>query len=71
LFSVADTEQKGALDVRELLGNILFWVKGTFKEKWVLFFDIFADEYQVDAQNVNKIIGDALHVFRENFLTAK
>ena len=38
---VADEHRKGALDVRELFGNILFWLKGEHDLKWALFFDIF------------------------------
>ena len=59
------------MDIRELLGNILFWVKGTCYQKWALFFDIFADDGYVDAQNIIKIIGDALHIFKENFAVTK
>ena len=28
IFMVADSEKKGALDVRELLGNMVFWLRG-------------------------------------------
>ena len=41
LFMVADEQRKGALDVRVLLGNMLFWLKGDAELKWALFFDIF------------------------------
>ena len=42
LFTVADEQKKGAIDVRILLVNILFWLKGEAELKWAMFFDIFS-----------------------------
>jgi hypothetical protein len=41
IFLIADTHGAGALDIRELLGNILFWLRGTIGYKFALFFEIF------------------------------
>ena len=76
LFMVADEHRKGALDVRVLLGNILFWLKGEHDLKWALFFDIFSliDEkgkVGVRAANITKVINDALKILKETFFLAK
>ena len=76
LFMVADEHRKGALDVRVLLGNIIFWLKGEHDLKWALFFDIFSlvDEngkVGVRAANITKVINDALKIFKETFFLAK
>ena len=81
LFMVADEKRKGALDVRELFGNILFWLKGEHDLKWALFFDIFNQNVtDADAQvagggvsvyNINKVVTDALKIFKETFFLAK
>jgi hypothetical protein len=71
---VADTNKKGALDIRELLGNIIFWLKGSLENKFTMFFEIFSsvnNELYVDAQNICKTISDALHIFKETFFIAK
>ena len=73
---VADEQRKGALDVRVLLGNMLFWLKGDSDLKWALFFDIFTQRDQagrlgVTIHNITKIINDALRIFKETFFLAK
>ena len=74
---IADEKRTGALDIRELFGNILFWLKGEHDLKWALFFDIFfqrdssAPNSGVLAHNINKIIADALKIFKETFFLAK
>ena len=42
LFMVADVQGHGALDIRELLGNIIFWLRGTLGYKFALFFEVFS-----------------------------
>ena len=76
LFMVADEQRKGALDVRALLANIVFWLKGDHDLKWALFFDIFNQMDQngtvgVRVSNVTKVIDDALKIFKETFFLAK
>lgn len=76
LFMLADEGRKGALDVRVLLANILFWLKGEHDLKWALFFDIFSQIDQmgrpgVKASNIIKMIVDATKIFKETFFLAK
>ena len=76
LFMIADEKRKGALDVRVLLGNIIFWLKGEHDLKWALFFDIFSQRNNMGragvlAHNVKKVIDDALKIFKETFFLAK
>mmetsp|Transcript_1971 Transcript_1971/g.2787 ORF Transcript_1971/g.2787 Transcript_1971/m.2787 type:complete len:103 (+) Transcript_1971:46-354(+) len=74
---IADEKRRGALDIRELFGNILFWLKGEHDLKWALFFDIFsqrdinATSVGVLGHNINKVITDALKIFKETFFLAK
>lgn len=74
IFVVADSNGNGALDIRELIGNIVFWLKGTLTYKFALFFEVFVSvnggEY-VSSENLIKVIGDALKVFKESFFLAK
>lgn len=76
LFMVADEKRKGALDVRVLLGNMVFWLKGEHDLKWALFFDIFSQRdgngrVGVSVHNIVKVISDALKIFKETFFLAK
>ena len=71
---VADSEKKGALDVRELLANMVFWLRGDHVQKWVLFYEMFSsinDYESVSAPNITKIINDSLRIFKETFYLAK
>lgn len=74
IFMVADSEKKGALDVRELLGNMVFWLRGDHSQKWLLFFDMFSsinDDTLCSVANIVKIINDSLRIFKETFYLAK
>ena len=74
-FMVADEKRKGALDVRELLGNMVFFLKGEHDLKWALVFDIFFQRDStgegVSVHNIAKIVNDALKIFKETFYLAK
>jgi hypothetical protein len=37
LFLISDTNGSGALDVRELIGNIVFWLRGNLGLKFACF----------------------------------
>ena len=61
-----------ALDIREVIGNMIFWLRGDTESKWRLFFTVFSDQNgHVFSDNICKVIEDALHVFRETFFLAK
>ena len=71
---VADAESKGALDVRELLGNMIFWLRGDHAYKWALFFEFFSSVNEgtlINAENVAKVVTDAIKIFKETFFLAK
>ena len=71
---VADAERKGALDVRELLANMVFWLRGDHAYKWALFFEIFSsinNGTSVSVANIVKVINDSLKIFKETFYLAK
>jgi hypothetical protein len=62
------------LDIREIIGNIIFWLRGSLGHKFALFFEVFASAsggFCVNNDNLSKIIGDALKVFKESFFQAK
>lgn len=42
LFLISDTNGNGALDIREIIGNIIFWLRGSLGYKFALFFEIFS-----------------------------
>jgi hypothetical protein len=70
LFMISDTHGTGALDIREILGNIIFWVRGALGLKFALFFEVFSTTTGttcVGRENLGKVIGDALKVFKESF----
>jgi hypothetical protein len=74
LFVISDSNGSGALDVRELLGNIIFWVRGALGLKFALFFEVFSTATGstcVSRENLGKVLGDALKVFKESFFQAK
>jgi len=74
LFLISDTNGSGALDIRELLGNMLFWVRGSLPLKFALFFEVFSTATGstcVARENLAKVIADALKVFKESFFNAK
>ena len=74
VFVIADTNGNGALDIRELIGNIIFWLRGTLGYKFALFFEVFTSVnggMYVSKENLIKVIGDALKVFKESFFLAK
>ena len=73
---VADEQRQGAIDVRILLANIIFWLKGDADLKWAMFFDIFSHtdasgRTGVLVHNITKIINEALKIFKEAFYLAK
>ena len=60
------------LDIREIIGNMIFWLRGDTTSKWRLFFIVFGDiEGMVVAPNICKVITDALIIFKETFFLAK
>jgi hypothetical protein len=60
------------LDIREIIGNMIFWLRGDTTSKWRLFFTVFQNfEKMVLAENICKVVGDATHVFKETFFLAK
>jgi hypothetical protein len=74
IFSIADVNHNGSIDIRELLGNLLFWLRGDLDVKFELFFEIFGsvnDGFYVDTPNIIKIIEDAMHIFKETFFVSK
>jgi Ca2+-binding EF-hand superfamily protein len=74
IFIVSDPSGEGALDIRELLGNLIFWLRGSLGYKFALFFEIFSTVNGglfVSRENLLKVVGDALKVFKESFFLAK
>jgi len=74
IFVIADVNGTGALDIRELIGNIVFWLRGTLGYKFALFFEVFVSvngNLFVSKENLIKVIGDSLKVFKESFFLAK
>ena len=74
LYLISDVKGQGALDIREIIGNIIFWVRGSLGLKFALFFEVFGTVTGgncVARENLGKIIGDALKVFKESFFHAK
>ena len=74
IFLISDVNGSGALDVREIIGNIVFWLRGSLGLKFALFFEVFSSVTGgrcVARENLGKVIGDALKVFKESFFAAK
>jgi hypothetical protein len=70
LFVISDVNGNGALDIREIIGNIIFWLRGSLGLKFALFFEVFGTvtgTHCVARENLGKVIGDALKVFKEAF----
>lgn len=70
LFIISDVKGTGSLDIREIIGNILFWVRGSLGLKFAFFFEVFGTVtggHCVAKENLMKVIGDALKVFKECF----
>jgi hypothetical protein len=62
LFLISDVNGSGALDIREIIGNIIFWLRGSLGLKFALFFEVFGTvtgEHAVTKENLTKAIGDA------------
>jgi len=64
-----------ALDIREILGNIIFWQKGSALSKWSLFFEIFNIPNEVEQavvrENILKVIEDCTKVYSETLFFCK
>jgi hypothetical protein len=74
IFLISDTNGSGGLDIRELIGNIIFWLRGSLGLKFALFFEVFSSATGspcVARENLAKVLGDALKVFKESFFQAK
>ena len=41
IFLLADSNKDGALDIREIIGNLVFWLRGSMGYKFALFFEVF------------------------------
>ena len=70
IFLISDVNGNGALDIREIIGNIVFWLRGSLGLKFALFFEVFGSvtgTHSVARENIMKVIGDALKVFKETF----
>lgn len=51
---------------------MIFWLRGDTESKWRLFFTVFAGSDQsVFSENICKVLGDAVHIFKETFFIAK
>lgn len=71
---ISDANGNGALDIREIIGNIIFWLRGSLGLKFALFFEVFGTVtggHAVARENLLKVIGDAMKVFKESFFQAK
>jgi hypothetical protein len=56
------------------LGNLIFWLRGSMGYKFALFFEIFSSVNSgefISKENLKKIVGDALKVFKESFFLSK
>jgi Ca2+-binding EF-hand superfamily protein len=74
IFLLADSRGNGALDIRELIGNMIFWLRGSIGYKFALFFEVFVSVNGglfVSKENLIKVLADALKVFKETFFLAK
>jgi hypothetical protein len=74
LFVIADSNGDGALDIREIIGNLVFWLKGSLGYKFSLFFEVFVSVNGgkfVSRPNLLKVLEDALKVFKESFFLSK
>lgn len=74
LFVISDVNGNGALDIREIIGNLIFWLRGSLGLKFAFFFEVFGTvtgTHCVARENLGKVIGDALKVFKEAFFQAK
>jgi hypothetical protein len=74
IFQVSDANRDGALDVRDLLGNIIFWLKGDLSYKFALFFNIYSsyNDYKfVSKGDLVKPIAGSLKILKETFFLAK
>lgn len=83
----ADSGRHGALDIRELLANIIFWLRGDLGYKFGIFFELFgtinytnphlqelSNEKRfsyIQTENLVKVVTDALTVFKESFYLCK
>lgn len=57
-----------------MIGNLIFWLRGNLGYKFALFFEVFVSVNAgkfVSRENLLKVIGDALRVFKESFFLAK
>ena len=53
---------------------MIFWLRGNIGMKFALFFEVFlsvSGGLYIQKDNIAKVIGDALRVFRECFFLAK
>lgn len=41
IFMAADTKNSGALDIRDLIANIVFWLRGDISSKFEFYFYVF------------------------------
>jgi Ca2+-binding EF-hand superfamily protein len=41
IFMVADDKNNGSLDVRELIANIVFWLRGDLSHKFSIYFTVY------------------------------
>jgi hypothetical protein len=67
---ISDVNGNGALDIREIIGNLIFWLRGSLGLKFALFFEVFGTttgDHVVARENLIKVIGDAQKVFKEAF----
>lgn len=74
LFLISDVNGNGALDIREIISNVIFWLRGSLGYKFALFFEVMGTvntNHCVAKENIMKVIGDALKVFKESFFSAK
>ena len=74
IFLVADTKGDGALDVRDLIGNIIFWLRGDLGYKFAFYFEVFSSLNLgafVNNDHVARPIQNALKMHKEIFFLAK
>jgi hypothetical protein len=74
IFLLANTKGDGALDVRDLIGRIIFWLRGDLGYKFALYFEVFSSFNKgafVNNEHVAQPIQTALKIYKEIFFLAK
>ena len=73
LFYTFDKEESGILDIRDIISNIVFWLKGPVNFKFALYFEshCYKEDKAVDCLKLLRFLAEVTEIYERSFSHTK